>query len=266
MDLGRPARDRVVTRTQRQIEEVRKGDWCVQVGDAAGLLRAGVPIWVEQETHAFRFACIAPDLGGVGEPDRQRCTARLNEVFNHVVPADGRADPDAIRVDVPDGVHLGQFRLELDRRSADGRPLEVHVHGRSVGLRLVLDGTAERIAADRVASLYALCFAHSAVGGIVWDGFWDGEPRATGGGLLRGDFAPRPAFRYLHKLITTVWHSRASGVTDADGRFEFRGFFGNYRVVARASDEAATTAVVSFRISGGSPVCLQSSAASGGED
>jgi hypothetical protein len=36
-------------------------------------------------------------------------------------------------------------------------------------------------------------------GSIVWDGFWDGEAAVGGAGLLRLDFAPRAAFRYLQK-------------------------------------------------------------------
>jgi hypothetical protein len=256
VDLGRPARGRDVTRTQRQIEEIRQGDWCVQVRDPAGLPRAGVPVWVEQETHAFTFGCVAPDLGGASESDRQRCAARLKEVFNRVVPADRPPDSGAIFVCVPDGIHLGRFRQHLDWVAAAGRPLEVYVRGGSVGLSPEVDDSRERVAAERVASLYALCFAHRAVRAIVWNGFWDGEARAVGGGLLRTDFAPRPAFRFLHKLIGNVWHSRASGVTDPDGRFEFRGFFGDYRVATRAGDEAATTAVVSCRDNGGALILL----------
>jgi hypothetical protein len=82
---------------------------------------------------------------------------------------------------------------------------------------------------------------------VVWRGFWDGEEEAAGGGLLRRDLAPRPAYHFLNKLIGTVWHSRASGQTDAEGLFRFRGFFGDYRVAARRGEEAATTALFAFR-------------------
>ena len=46
-------------------------------------------------------------------------------------------------------------------------------------------------------------------------GLLDKSHRRFGGGLLRLDRAPMMAFRYLDKLIGTVWHSRASGETDA---------------------------------------------------
>jgi hypothetical protein len=218
-----------VTRTQRQIEEHRQGEVGILVLDAVGRPAAGVSVWAEQETHAFVFGCVAP------EADRRHCEARLSEVFNRLAPP----DPGAVRVDVPDGVHLGRFGRELDRLAAARRPLDVSVRGGCVGLGPGADDARERAAAERVAALYAVCFAQPAVRGIYWDG----------DGLLRRDFAPRPAFRYLHKLIDTVWHTRAAGVTDRDGRFRFRGFFGDYRAAARVGGESAAT--VRFGCRGG---------------
>src|SRR5262249_60479363 len=97
------------------------------------------------------------DLDALAEPDRQRCPARLGEVFNCLAPA-----PGVTRVDVPEGVRLGVFNRELDRLAA-GLPLEVHVRGKCLG-------QGGEPPAERVAELYTLCFAHPAVGGIYWEG------------------------------------------------------------------------------------------------
>jgi hypothetical protein len=245
-----------VTRTQRQIEEHRQSEACVQVCDPAGRPCAGVAVWVEQETHAFVFGCVVPALPALPGPDRQRYDARLHELFNRLVPARQPPDPGALRVDVPDAAHLGRLRWELDRLSSAGRPLDVHVRGRCVGLRPEGAGSSDRAAAERVAELYTLCFAHPGVRGVVWEGFWDGEDGVAGGGLLRHDLAPRPAFRFLHKLIGTVWHTRASGETGPDGRFRFRGFFGDYQVAARAG-QAATTALLSCRCGASASLLLK---------
>jgi len=231
-----------VTRTQRQIEEHRTGEACIEVRDAAARPCVGVSVSVEQETHEFEFGCVPPNLDAASETDRQRCHDRLGEVFNRIVPA-GTLTPGATRLDVPNAVHLGRHGQELDRLAAGGERLEVWVRGECVGLGPDAD---DRAAAERAAALYTLCFAHPEVRAIVWDGFWDGEVGSQGTGLLRRDFSPKPAFRYLLKLIETVWHSRSNSVTDADGRFRFRGFFGDYRVVARAGP-VATTALFSFR-------------------
>jgi hypothetical protein len=241
-----------VTRTQRQIDEHRTGGGCIEVRDATGRPRAKVPVWVEQESHAFVFGCVAPDLDAVSEINQQRCRDRLGEVFNQIVPA-GSSTSGATHLDIPDGVRLGRLRQDMDRLASAGEPLEVWVAGQSVGLGPDAD---ERIAAERVAALYTLCFAHPSVCAIIWDGFWDGGAGTDGTGLLRRDFAPKPAFRYLQKLIGTIWHSRGSGLTDVDGRFTFRGFFGDYRVAARAGP-VTTSALFSFRDSAGACFPLQ---------
>ncbi len=222
-----------MTRTQRQIEEHRQNDAVVQVRDAAGRPCAGLPVWVEQETHEFLFACAAPDLADLADADRERYRARWEEVFNGSGPKG-----DALGVAMRDRVHLGRLRLDLDRWAAAGRPLEVHVCGQTIGL-------AERDEADgarRVAELYTLCFAHPLVRGIVWHGFRDGESEAGDGGLLRRDLSPKPAYRALQKLVGLTWHSRAAGQTDAEGHFAFRGFRGGYRVGVIAAGGVATVA------------------------
>ena len=251
-----------MSRTQRQIEEHRKGTVCLVVRDRDGRPCAGVPVWAEQETHAFVFGCAAPEMGTLNEPERQRCGDRFAEVFNRIIHAGQPNDPSVIRYDVPESVPLGRVRVELDRLSDAGLPVEVHVRGRVVGL-----GTdaADRVAAERVAALYTLCFAHPAVGGIVWHGFWDGEEGTEGGGLLRRDLSPRLAFHFLRKLIGTVWHSRASGATDAAGRFSFRGFLGDYRVSARIGEEP-TTALISCRDETGEEIQNACDAAAAGVD
>ncbi len=231
-----------MTRTQRQIEEHRKSDGCIHVHGPGGRPLSGVGVWVEQERHAFTFACVAPGLAALSDAERRRCADRLGELFNRILPPQQPPDTSAIQVDVPDAVHLASLRRELDRLAAAGLPLDVHVRG-----RCICPDLDDRAAAERIAELYTLCFAHPAVRGIVWTGFWDGEPDTAGGGLLRLDFSPRPAFRYLLKLIGDVWHTRASGQTDDQGRFRFRGFQGAYRAAVRVGDEPAATALFEHR-------------------
>jgi len=226
--MGPDREARRLTRTQRQIEALRKGDACVTVRDAEGRPRAGVAVSVEQESHDFVFGCVVPDLDTFSDAERRRYRTRLDELFNRVVPAEPppSAEPGVVRVEVAGRVHLGALRVRLDDLAAPGMPLHVHVWGAAVGLT----GADERAAGRRVAELYTLCFAHRAVAAVFWNGFADGD-RGARGGLLRRDLAPKYAHKVLQKLIGFDWHSRAAGRTDADGRFRFRGFYGSYRVV-----------------------------------
>jgi hypothetical protein len=249
-----------LTRTQRHIEEYRQGDACIQVRDAAGRPCRGIPISVEQESHQFLFGCVVPDLGELAEAERQLYRARLDEVFNSLVPAalPEPLPPNVLRVDVAERIHLGLLRHRLDHLAASGFTLHVHVWGQAAGMTETADsaGPSERDVGRRVAALYTLCFGHPSVDGVFWNGFADGEGTVRDGGLLRRDLAPKYAHKVLQKLIGSLWHSRAAGVTDAEGRFGFRGFFGNYRVVATTGEPHALVKTVTLhRGSTGTVLC-----------
>ena len=236
-----------MTRTQKQIEALRQGEACIEVRDAAGRPRRGVPVWVEQETHEFPFGCVLPYISDtISEFDRLRCRERMADVFNRLLPAGQVAERGTTSIEIPEKVRLPELGFELDQLAAMGRQVEILLRGRSVGLRAGSTDAEEAGAAERIAELYTFCFAHPAANAIVWDGIWDGEASAQGGGLLRADLSPKRAFRYLHKLIGTIWHSRAAGQTDADGCYRFRGFFGDYRAAARVGEVPAVVAPFAF--------------------
>ena len=243
--MGRRAPSERVTRTQARIAEVRAGDACIPIRDARDTLRAGVPVWVEQERHLFPFGCAVPELTQRAEAERERYQARLHELFNYIVPADQTAlDSTSRRVEVTEPVHLGLLHRRLEELARDGGALEVHVWGDAVGMT---EGGDERAAGKRAADLYTLCFAHAAVSRIVWHGLADGDADARGGGLLRRDLAPTYAYHALRKLITLDWHTRADGVSDADGVFHFRGFFGDYRVGIDVDESALRVETFALR-------------------
>ena len=52
--------------------------------------------------------------------------------------------------------------------------------------------------------------------------------------MLRKDLSPKPVYDALRKLIHEEWHTRAEGLTDSGGRFNFTGFRGAYNVTAAA--------------------------------
>jgi hypothetical protein len=236
-----------MTRTQRQIETVRKADACIQVLDLAQRPRPGVPVSVEQEGHGFVFGCVVPDLSAWSEPERRRYRDRLDDLFNRVVPAPlPPSEPRTVRWQLAERLPLAQLPRRLEQLAAAGNAIEVHVWGQAAGMDEAGD---EREAGRRLAGLYALCFAQPAVRGVFWNGFADGE-EGVRGGLLRADLAPKYGFRALHKLIHVDWHTRAAGRTDEAGMFRFRGFFGPYRLVVEC---AAGPRVETFTFCRGAP-------------
>lgn len=227
-----------MTRTQRRIEEFRKGNAVIQVKNASGHVWPGVPVSIEQESHAFPFGCVVPELHEMSEPDRARYRTRLDDLFNDIILVGQSPQPGRpfLRVELNERTHLSRLLSSLDDLAQSGLPLQVHVWGKAIGLTgLEESGSViEREAGRRAAEIHTLCFSHPAVSGIYWNGFRDGETDARGGGLLRRDLSPRYAYHALRKLIGFEWHTRAAGLSDLEGRFRFRGFFGDYRLVANA--------------------------------
>lgn len=101
----------------------------------------------------------------------------------------------------------------------------------------------EEIQAYLVENLYKTWFATRNMKSIVWwnlvDGYAayaplgsdEGENRC-GGGLLRFDMTPKPAYEVLDRLINKEWRTELEGEVTADGMLSFRGFYGEYEVTA----------------------------------
>jgi len=157
---------------------------------------------------------------------------------------------DAIKAGVPfDGIGiqaheprtmrfpLDQVKRILDRYAALGKELHITEYcpcsaGQPITGSHIQGKWDEAAQADYAAKFYTLCFAHPAMRGITWWDLCDDGSWLPGGGLLRKDMTPKPAYDALKKLIHETWHTRVEGKTDAEGRLAFRGFFGSYAVSA----------------------------------
>ena len=113
---------------------------------------------------------------------------------------------------------------EFTPTSAGAKITGSHLHG-------VWDEQAQ---ADYAVKFYRVCFAHPALRGITWWDLSDKHSWLPGGGLLRADMSPKPAYEELKKMIHQEWMTRAAGGSDAAGQFAFRGFRGPYQVSVQA--------------------------------
>jgi GH35 family endo-1,4-beta-xylanase len=89
----------------------------------------------------------------------------------------------------------------------------------------------EAAQADYAVKFYRVCFAQPALRAITWWDLSDQDSWLPGGGMLRADMSPKPVYEQLQRLIHQEWKTALSATTDNDGRFTFRGFYGNYRLV-----------------------------------
>jgi GH35 family endo-1,4-beta-xylanase len=89
--------------------------------------------------------------------------------------------------------------------------------------------------ADLLEMLFRLGFSHQAVQAIMLWGFgarthWMGPDAA----LMNADGTLTPAGSRISHLLRDEWSTRGNGVTGADGRLAFRGFYGSYALGGRA--------------------------------
>ncbi|MEA3366832.1 MAG: endo-1,4-beta-xylanase [Planctomycetota bacterium] len=98
----------------------------------------------------------------------------------------------------------------------------------------------EAAQAEYAERFYRIAFGHPAVVAITWWDLADGHSWLPGGGLLRKDLSPKPAYERLRRLIHEEWTTRAAGPTDRTGAFRFRGYHGTYRVTVEAAGKKTT--------------------------
>lgn len=85
--------------------------------------------------------------------------------------------------------------------------------------------------AEEVVKHYRTLFAHPLVEGITWWDFTDGKWLNAPGGLVRKDGSAKPAYDELLKLVKGEWWVAPTNfVTDENGKVEFCGFFGDYKL------------------------------------
>jgi endo-1,4-beta-xylanase len=89
----------------------------------------------------------------------------------------------------------------------------------------------EQRQAREVVLHYKTLLSHPSVQAITWWDFSDGSWLNAPSGLLRRDYSCKPAYNELMKLVKGEWWlSPTKMTTDANGRFSFNGFLGDYEV------------------------------------
>jgi len=95
----------------------------------------------------------------------------------------------------------------------------------------------EETQAEFAEQFYTLAFGHPSVASITWWGLSDRDIWLEGGGLLDKEYNPKQVYYRLMKLIKEDWMTKNLQVkTDKNGQAEFRGFFGQYKIVVTKPD------------------------------
>lgn len=107
---------------------------------------------------------------------------------------------------------------------------------------------AEEKQAEATVRFYTLLFSHPAVQAITWwdfsdDGAWQRAPA----GWLRRDMSPKPVYHRMRELIKDKWWTKENGVTNSNGQWHTRAYFGDYKLHIRLSSGYTKTESLSLK-------------------
>ena len=88
----------------------------------------------------------------------------------------------------------------------------------------------EELNVNEMVDYYKICFAHSAVEGILMWGFWEGANWIPVSSLYKRDWSPTPALTAYQNLIFKEWWTKEKGIADSNGDYSVKAFYGNYKV------------------------------------
>lgn len=129
-----------------------------------------------------------------------------------------------------DPVALGQ---RLDRLASFGLPIWI--------TELDYASASELDRADNLERAFRVAYSKPAVHGILLWGFWAGAHwRGADAALLNSDFTVNAAGR-RYQALRAEWSTSATGTTDGDGAWSFRGFHGEYEVTITPPGQSPQT-------------------------
>lgn len=106
----------------------------------------------------------------------------------------------------------------------------------------------EELQADFTRDFLILMFSHPSVIGVQFWGFWEGRHWRPSAAMYREDWSEKPSAGVYKDLVLRRWRSEFKAKTDTQGRWEGRGFFGDYRVTVTSGTH---THVSTFSLNSG---------------
>ena len=97
--------------------------------------------------------------------------------------------------------------------------------------------------------LYRLWFSQEKMMGITWWNVVDGcgaKNEPTVSGLFRRDMTAKPSYHALNQLINSEWKTNTTVKADENGKVQFRGFKGKYRITYK--DKRGKTRTMEYEL------------------
>lgn len=123
---------------------------------------------------------------------------------------------------------LAQFGLPI-RITEFNFPGQRSKYRKNRRLKLTPDEEAKK--AEAIKEYFRICFAHPAVEGILFWGFWEGANWIPQSSLWKRDWTPTPAAEAYRDLVFNEWWTKWEGTADDKGLCEVSAFYGQHKII-----------------------------------
>jgi GH35 family endo-1,4-beta-xylanase len=98
----------------------------------------------------------------------------------------------------------------------------------------------EQLQADYTRDYLTVAFSHPATVGFLMWGFWQGSHWRPAAAMFRQDWSTKPNYDAYYDLVFKQWWTNATGKTNHGGKYQVRGFLGDYDLEVRAGERVKT--------------------------
>ena len=98
----------------------------------------------------------------------------------------------------------------------------------------------EKTQAEQLKILFPIYFAHPAIEGILFWGFWEGAHWQPKSALWKKDWTPTPQALAYRDLVYKKWWTKISDKADKKGEFKTRAFYGDYLITSNGITKKVT--------------------------
>jgi len=106
-----------------------------------------------------------------------------------------------------------------------------------------IDIIDEEIQAAYTRDFFTAIFSHPATDKIVMWGFWEGDQWKPNGAMIRTDWSYKPNYLVYKKLLFEDWWTEAVGLSSREGRYQTRGFLGEYDITAAFAGKTTSKSI-----------------------
>jgi len=131
-----------------------------------------------------------------------------------------------------------QVYARLERFAALGKNLAITEF--EVAVPDPKDEKQAALQADYTRDLLTIFFSHPKMTEVTFWAIWEPEARKNPSALFRADGSAKPNGQATLGLLKKQWWTEANGKTDAEGKFNGRGFFGTYEITATQGAKKGT--------------------------